>query len=99
MYITESLCCTEIITTCKSTILHSERERQIPYGITYIWNLIYGANELFHRRETHGLGEQICGPQGGGSGMDWESGVKKCKLLHLEWIGNEMLLFSTGNYV
>ena len=27
----------------------SERERQTPYHITYIWNLIYGTNESFHR--------------------------------------------------
>ena len=24
----------------------SERERQIPYDITYVWNLKYGTNEL-----------------------------------------------------
>ena len=35
----------------------SERERQIPYDITYIWNLICGTNEPFHREENHGLGE------------------------------------------
>ena len=35
----------------------SERERQIPYDSTYIGNLIYGTNELFHRKENHGLGE------------------------------------------
>ena len=35
----------------------------------------------------------------GGSGMDWESGVNRCKLLHLEWISNEFLLYSTGNYI
>ena len=35
----------------------SERERQIPYDIPYIWNLIYGTNEPFHRKETHGLRE------------------------------------------
>ena len=34
-----------------------------------------------------------------GSGMDWEFGVNRCKLLHLEWISNEILLYSTGNYV
>ena len=33
------------------------------------------------------------------SGMDWEFGVSRCKLLHLEWINNEVLLYSTGNYV
>ena len=49
-----------------------EREGQIPYDIIYIWNLIYGTNETFHRKETHGSGEQTCGCQGGGggSGMD-----------------------------
>ena len=35
----------------------SERERQKPYDITYIWNLIYSRNESFHRKENHGLGE------------------------------------------
>ena len=35
----------------------SERERQLPYAITYIWNLIYGTNEPFHRKENHGLAE------------------------------------------
>ena len=28
--------------------------------------------------------------------MDWESGVNRCKLLHLEWVSNEILLYSTG---
>ena len=32
----------------------SQKKRQIPYDITYIWNLTYGTNEPFHRRETHG---------------------------------------------
>ena len=31
--------------------------------------------------------------------MDWEFGVGRCKLLHLEWISKEVLLYSTGNYV
>ena len=76
----------------------SERERETPYDITYNWNLIYNTNEHFHRKENHGLGEWTCGCQGG-RGMDWESGVDKCKLLHLEWMGNEILLCSTVNYV
>ena len=65
----------------------SERERQIPSDITYICNIKYGTNETFQRKETHGLGEQTCGCQEGrrgrGSGMDWEFGVSRCKLLHL----------------
>ena len=30
--------------------------------------------------------------------MDWEFGVGRCKLLHLEWINNKLLMCSTGNY-
>ena len=38
----------------------------------------------------------------GGSGMDKEFGIsrcKLCKLFHLEWISNEVLLYSTGTYM
>ena len=31
--------------------------------------------------------------------MDGEFGVGRCKLLHLEWIINGVLLYSSGNYV
>ena len=78
-----------------------KKEDKYHTNITYIWNLIYGTNEPFHRKENHGLGEQTCGCQegGGGSGMDWELGVNRCRLLPLEWVRNEILLCSTGNYV
>ena len=33
------------------------------------------------------------------SGMDGEFGIGRCKLLHLEWISNEVLLYSMGNYI
>ena len=36
---------------------------------------------------------------GGGRGMDWEFGVSRSKLLHLEWISKEVLLFRSGNYI
>ena len=53
------------------------------------------------KKKTHGHGEQTCGCQGGGGGseIDWEFWVSRCKLLHLEWIRNEVLLYSTGNYI
>ena len=35
----------------------------------------------------------------GESGMDREFGVSRCGLLHLDWISNEVLLYSTGNCV
>ena len=37
--------------------------------------------------------------EGRWSGMNWEFGVCRCKLLHLEWISNKLLLNSTGNYL
>ena len=37
--------------------------------------------------------------EGGGSGVDRELGVNRYKLLPLEWISNEILLCSTGNYI
>ena len=57
----------------------------MPYEITYIWTLIYSTNKHFHRKETHVLGEETCGcpGEGGGSGVDWEFGVNRCKLLPL----------------
>ena len=59
----------------------SERERQIPYDITYTWNLKYGTDEpTTGQKQTHRCGEQTCGCQGGGwgSGIDWEFGVSRC---------------------
>ena len=44
----------------------SERERQIPYDITYMQNLKYDTNELSTKqKQTHRHREQICGCQGG----------------------------------
>ena len=35
----------------------------------------------------------------GGNGIDWKFGVHRCKLFCLEWVSNEVLLYSTGNYI
>ena len=35
-----------------SVELGSERERQIPYDITFMWNLKYDTNELIYETET-----------------------------------------------
>ena len=34
----------------------------------------------------------------GGSGMDWEFGVSRCKLFHLDWIDNKVLLYNMELY-
>ena len=55
----------------------SQKDRQIPYDITYNWNLISSTNEHLHRKENHGLGKQTCGclMGEGGSGRDQELGL------------------------
>lgn len=51
------------------------------------------------QKQTHRHKEQTCGCLGGGSGMDCEFGISRCKLLGLEWMSNKILLYSTGNYI
>ena len=60
-----------------------------------------GEGEGVHRNKTHGPEEKTFDYHwgGGGSRMDWESGVNRCKLLYLEQISNEILLYSPGNYI
>ena len=80
----------------------SQKERQIPHNIVYIWNLKYVTNEPIYRTETDSDMENrlvVAKGEGGGSGMDWEFRVSRCKLFHLEWISNEVLLYSTGSSI
>ena len=50
-------------------------------------------SEVFHR-------EQTWGDKGEGDwGVDWKFGIGRCKPLHREWMNNEGLLYSTGNYI
>ena len=58
-------------------------------------------NRSAEQKQTHEHRKQTRGCQGGrgGSGVDWEVEVSRCKLLHLEWIDNEVLLYSPGNYI
>ena len=46
-------------------------------------------------KQTHRHEEQACGCQCGGRGsaMNWKLAVSRGKQLHLEWIGNEVLLY------
>ena len=63
----------------------SERERQIPYDSTYMWNLKYGTDEPIYETETdtQTWRTDLWLPRGR-TGMDWEFGVSRYKLLHLE---------------
>ena len=60
---------------------------------------IYGTNEPFHGKEIIDLQNRLVVVEGEGERVGWELGVNRCKLLLLEWISNDILLCSTGNYV
>ena len=53
----------EIHTKCNyDSHTKSERKRQLPCYITYLWNLKYGKTDPIYKTETdHGHGEQTCG--------------------------------------
>ena len=80
----------------------SERERQIPCDITYMWNLKHDANSLSMRQKyTHIQRTDLWLPRGreGRGGMNWAFGVSRCKLLQIGWINNNDVLTSTGTYI
>ena len=66
-----------------------------------MWNLKYDTNEPIYKTETDSQAQRtdLWLPRGGGGGKDWEFGVGRCKLLHLEWINNKVPMYSTGNYI
>ena len=45
----------ELETLILSEVSQKEKDKN---HISRMWNLIYGTNEPFHRKENHGLGEQ-----------------------------------------
>ena len=84
-----------------SSEISQKRERQIPYDITFMWNQKYGTNKPIYKIETDSDIQSrlvLAKGEGRGSGMDWEFGKSRCKL-HLEWINNKVLPYSTGNYI
>ena len=56
-------------------------------------------NLSMKQKQTHRHREQSCDCQGGGAGggKDWEFGISRCKLLHIEWKNNKTLLYSREN--
>ena len=52
-----------------------------------MWNLKYGTIEHIYKTEIDSDIENrlvVAKEEGGGGGIDWEFGVRRCKLLHLE---------------
>ena len=56
-------------------------------------------NRSIEKRQTHGHGEQTCGSLQKGVGWTRSLALVNAKPLHSEWISNEILPYSTGNYI
>ena len=52
-----------------------------------VWEFPYATGVALKRQKKWGAGEY------------WEFEENGCKLLHLEWISDEVLLYSTGNSI
>ena len=57
------------------------------YGITYIWNPIYGTNEPFHRKENHGLENRLVVAKGDGEGVGWTRNLGLIDANYCLWNG------------
>ena len=51
------------------------------------------------QKQTHRLTMAAKRDVGERGGVDWEFGISRYKLLHIEWINNKVPLYSTGNYI
>ena len=70
---------------------HLYVESKIWHKWTYLWNR-NRIRDIENRLE-------VAKGKGGRRGLDWESGIRRCKLVYVEWINNKVLLYSTENYI
>ena len=76
---------------------HSERKRQIPYDIPFMWNLKYGTNGPIYKIETDSERTDLWLPRERGKEVGW---TRNLGLVGANYdICNEILLSSTGNCI
>ena len=62
-----------------------------------MWNLKYHTNDLIYETETDsGIENRLVVARGG---MDGEFGISRGKLISIDWITSNILLYSTGSYI
>ena len=78
----------------------SERERWIPYDITYMWNLKYDTNEPIYETKRESWTQRTDRWLPRGWGRDGVGGwLSRHKLLYIQWISSKVLLDSTESYI
>ena len=71
-----------LITKCNKSV----RERQIPFVITYIWNLTYDTNEPIYETETDsGMRTDLWLPRGRGLEEGWSGRLGLAHVNYYTW--------------
>ena len=52
-----------------------------------------------NQKQIHRHRDQICGCQGAGGQINWELGISRSKLLHIDWLNNRVPLDHTEPHV
>ena len=67
-----------------------------------MWSLKCGTNEPIYKKikkDSQAYRTDLWLPRRRREWDGWEFRVSRGKLLHLGWIGNKVLVYSTGNYI
>ena len=83
-------------------ILSEVSQKEKAYDITYMWSPKYGTNDLFTKqKQIMDMESRLVFARGerGERGTDRKFGIGICRLLHLEWMADGVLLYSTGKCV
>ena len=76
-----------------------ERERQIPYDTTYIWNRNIAQMNLSTETKIMDMENRLGVAKGEGEGVGWVGNLGLTEANYCLWISNEILLYGTGNYI
>ena len=65
----------------------SQKEKDKYHMVSYIWNLIYGTKEPFHRKENHRHENRLMVAKWEGKGVGWTGNFKLIDANYCLWNG------------
>ena len=80
---------------CHIELSKLERERQIPYDITYIWNLIYAQMNLSTEKKIMDLENRLVVVKGEGKGVEWLGSLGLVDANYCLWNGSCCIALAT----